>query len=155
MHEIKEKYFVFHFNDYFINICLFDYMQEVKQTEDIIRFWCTNILIAIKHLHENNIIHRDIKPENFVVNQKGYLKIVDYECAYYINSRYHNNHCNSAYNLNNINNINNLPQNTKGTTNTIIGTPHCMAPEVIQSEFYYGKYVDFLEFWGFTIRNGI
>jgi len=37
---------------------------------------CQTIL-AIKYLHDLNIIIRDIKPENIVIDSKGNLKLID------------------------------------------------------------------------------
>jgi len=51
------------------------------------------------------IVIRDIKPDNFIVNEKGYLRLISLSSAKLIN----NNH----------------------RTNTVIGTPHYMAPEII------------------------
>ena len=41
----------------------------------------SELLSAIGYLHENNIIHRDIKPENIIVNQKGRVKLLDFDLA--------------------------------------------------------------------------
>lgn len=35
------------------------------------------MILALEHLHDNNIIHRDIKPENLVLDSKGYLRVTD------------------------------------------------------------------------------
>jgi len=31
----------------------------------------------LEYLHTNNIIYRDLKPENMIVNNDGYLKLID------------------------------------------------------------------------------
>lgn len=31
----------------------------------------SQMLSAIKHLHEHNIVHRDLKPENFLMETKA------------------------------------------------------------------------------------
>ena len=36
-------------------------------TEDEIIVWLTELLLAVKHIHDKQIIHRDIKPENILV----------------------------------------------------------------------------------------
>ena len=39
------------------------------------------MIIAIGHLHSKGIVHRDLKLENILVDQTGYLKIIDYGLA--------------------------------------------------------------------------
>ena len=40
-----------------------------------------NLLIAIKYLHESNVIHRDLKPANILVNEDCSVKLCDYGLA--------------------------------------------------------------------------
>jgi len=35
-------------------------------------------VLAINELHNKGIMHRDLKLENILVDEKGYLKIIDY-----------------------------------------------------------------------------
>jgi len=37
--------------------------------------------MAIGYLHEKGIAHRDLKLENILVEQNGYIKIIDYGLA--------------------------------------------------------------------------
>lgn len=60
----------------------------------------------MEYLHTNNIIYRDIKPENIMVDDKGYLRMIDMGTA-------------------------KLLKGKGARTFTIIGTPHYMAPEIL------------------------
>ena len=40
-----------------------------KFSEEQTRFFMSNMIYALKYIHENNVIHRDIKPENLVLDE--------------------------------------------------------------------------------------
>lgn len=42
------------------------------------KFYIIQIILGVKELHKNRIIHRDLKPENVMVDEDGYLKIIDF-----------------------------------------------------------------------------
>ena len=68
------------------------------------QFYGGSLFLIIKYLNKMGIIHRDIKPSNVMVDENGYLKIIDFGAAKKID---------------------------KNFTNTVIGTPFFMAPEVL------------------------
>ena len=72
------------------------------------RFYVGSILIMIEYLHRKYIAHRDIKPSNIMIDANGYLKLIDFGTAKLL------------YDY----------------TNTTIGTPHYMAPEVLKGKCY-------------------
>jgi len=39
------------------------------------------MIIAIGYLHMKGIVHRDLKLENILLDQEGYIKIIDYGLA--------------------------------------------------------------------------
>ena len=61
---------------------LYKIFQEHKRfDEDIVKFYAAQIIIAIGKLHEKGIMHRDLKLENIMVDENGYIKIIDYGLA--------------------------------------------------------------------------
>ena len=44
-------------------------------TEELIRFYTAEIILAIEALHNMGFAHRDIKPDNCLINAKGNLYI--------------------------------------------------------------------------------
>ena len=52
-----------------------------KLTETEALAWMTQILDAVKYLHDNHIIHRDIKPQNIIITQNGRAVLVDFGIA--------------------------------------------------------------------------
>uniref|UniRef100_H0VYG8 Protein kinase domain-containing protein n=1 Tax=Cavia porcellus TaxID=10141 RepID=H0VYG8_CAVPO len=77
----------------------------------IIPFYSGAISLAIKFLHEHEILHRDLKLENLLLDADGHIKITDY------------NLCKAG-----------LKAGEK--TNTFCGTLSYLAPEIIRGESY-------------------
>lgn len=73
--------------------------------------WLVQVCLALKYIHKLHVIHRDIKPSNIFLTKNGIIKIGDFGISKIL-----------------IKNVKN--------TNTQIGTPNYMPPEVINSESY-------------------
>lgn len=89
---------------------MFDMIRQIDLFENYeSKFYIGSILLCLEYLHNKNIVYRDLKPENMIIDDKGYMHLVDMGTAKKLD---------------------------KGRTYTILGTPHYMAPEVIQSKGY-------------------
>jgi len=42
------------------------------------KFYVSETLVAIAHLHRLNIIYRDLKPENILLDTQGHIKLTDF-----------------------------------------------------------------------------
>jgi len=61
---------------------LYKIFQEQKRfSENVVKFYAAQIIIAIGELHKKGIMHRDLKLENIMVDATGYVKIIDYGLA--------------------------------------------------------------------------
>jgi len=76
-------------------------------SEEWSMFYSASVLSAFAYMHERKVAYRDLKPENLVLDDVGYVKIVDFGLAKVIKN---------------------------GHTYTFCGTPDYLAPEVILSE---------------------
>lgn len=105
--------------DYMLGGELFWHLQkEGRFSEDRARFYIAELILALEHLHDNDIVYRDLKPENILLDANGHIALCDFGL--------------SKANLNN-----------DGTTNTFCGTTEYLAPEVLLDELGYTKMVDF------------
>lgn len=105
--------------DYMSGGELFWHLQkEGRFGEDRAKFYIAELILALEHLHDNDIVYRDLKPENILLDANGHIALCDFGL--------------SKANLNN-----------DGTTNTFCGTTEYLAPEVLLDETGYTKMVDF------------
>lgn len=49
--------------------------------EQQVKFYAAQIALAIGYLHSKNICHRDMKLENILIDETGYLKLIDFGLA--------------------------------------------------------------------------
>ncbi|OBA23727.1 kinase-like protein, partial [Metschnikowia bicuspidata var. bicuspidata NRRL YB-4993] len=105
--------------DYMSGGELFWHLQkEGRFGEERAKFYIAELVLALEHLHDNDIVYRDLKPENILLDANGHIALCDFGL--------------SKANLNN-----------DGTTNTFCGTTEYLAPEVLLDESGYTKMVDF------------
>lgn len=105
--------------DYMSGGELFWHLQkEGRFPEDRAKFYIAELVLALEHLHDSDIVYRDLKPENILLDANGHIVLCDFGL--------------SKANLNN-----------DGTTNTFCGTTEYLAPEVLLDESGYTKMVDF------------
>lgn len=79
-----------------------------RLSEDVVKFYAAQIVMAVGYLHSRGIMHRDLKLENIMVDHTGYLKIIDYGLAKTLA--------------------------TDMVTKTFCGTPEYLAPEMVKHE---------------------
>jgi serine/threonine protein kinase len=46
--------------------------------EDWVRFYSSELVLAISHLHSLHVIYRDIKPHNIMIDARGHLILIDF-----------------------------------------------------------------------------
>lgn len=105
----KTDKYVFLLTEYVRGMDLFDAIREMDiLNNEQAQFYTVCLMDIFEYLHDRMIIYRDLKPENIMVDHEGYPKLIDFGTAKFINGR----------------------------TFTIVGTPHYMAPDVIQGKGY-------------------
>lgn len=48
-----------------------------RMSEDRVRFYSAEIILALFHMHRLGMIYRDLKPANVILNHDGHIKLVD------------------------------------------------------------------------------
>lgn len=52
---------------------------RLKQEEA--KFYLSEILLALGHIHVSGYIYRDLKPENILIDSEGHVKLADFGLA--------------------------------------------------------------------------
>ena len=131
--SMKNLHFCFLLIEFINGINLDQYLSNRENKQNIYetQFYIGCILLMLDYLQKKNIAHRDIKPSNIMIDNNGYLKMIDFGTSKILSA--------TDY------------------TSTIIGTPHYIAPEILQGrgyslscdfwslgicmyEIFYGKY---------------
>ncbi|KAL0080624.1 camp-dependent protein kinase 9 [Phycomyces blakesleeanus] len=95
--------------EYVVGGELFTHLRKAGRfTNDMTRFYASEIVLAIEYLHSKNTIYRDLKPENLLIDYQGHIKITDFGFAKIVEEQ--------------------------TWTWTLCGTPEYLAPEIIQSK---------------------
>lgn len=63
---------------------LLDLMKRFdKFNDEVTAFYAAEIILAIEHLHSQNIVFRDLKPQNILIDDDGHIKLIDFGLAKY------------------------------------------------------------------------
>ena len=89
--------------------------------EEDVKFYITQIVMAIGEMHDKNVIHRNLKLEDIMMCSNGYVMLIDYGMS-------------------------KILEGENATTTTYYDTGEYMAPEMLlaaDSKRPYGKSIDY------------
>ncbi|CAK84769.1 unnamed protein product (macronuclear) [Paramecium tetraurelia] len=110
--SFQDSNHVFFLVEFIKGMELFDVIRDIGLLSAFdTQFYIGSLILCIEYLNKQKIVYRDIKPENIMVDEKGYVRLIDMGTAKFLNHK-------------------------GGRTYTIIGTPHYMAPEILQGKGY-------------------
>lgn len=78
-------------------------------SEDELRLWLAQSLLALEYIHSQGVIHRDLKPSNLFLNETRDILIGDFGLATYRRGQPHEDH-------------------------SFVGTAQYMSPEIVSNE---------------------
>lgn len=100
------------------------HMEEEGKTLPMsdIKLYLAEVAIAVNYLHQKGIIYRDLKCSNILLDYEGHIKLTDFGLSAFFEDP-------TAFN----------------TTNSFVGTPECIPPEMIQ-RYPYSYEVDWWQY---------
>lgn len=57
------------------------YAAKGRFDEATVKFYAAQLVLGLEYLHQKGIVHRDMKLENILLDEEGYIKIIDYGLA--------------------------------------------------------------------------
>jgi len=61
---------------------LFFHLRKQKYfSEELVRFYAMEIVLAISHIHSMKAVYRDLKPENILLDKNGHIRLTDFGLA--------------------------------------------------------------------------
>jgi len=110
--------------------------------EDSVRFYSSEVLLALEYLHMLGFIYRDLKPENILLHETGHIMLTDFDlskaAATSVNPQVIKKMFSQAPEI---------YSKPELVTNSFVGTAEYIAPEVIQG---YGQSSS-VDWWTFGI----
>ncbi|TKY66204.1 Serine/threonine-protein kinase OXI1 [Spatholobus suberectus] len=69
---------------------------EKTFSEETIRFYAVELVLALEYLHNFGVVYRDLKPENVMVQETGHIMLVDFDLSKKLNPKSNSSSCNSS-----------------------------------------------------------
>jgi len=105
----KDSFRIYFLLEHVLGVEMFDVLRTLQVlSEADSKFYAACLVDVLEYVHSKGIVYRDLKPENLVIDSEGYPKLIDFGISKIISGR----------------------------TFSLVGTPHYMAPEIIEGKGY-------------------
>ncbi|KAF2362380.1 Rho binding domain [Trinorchestia longiramus] len=118
--DVKFLYMVM---DYMPGGDLVNLMSTYEVPEKWARFYCAEVVLALQAIHSLGFVHRDVKPDNMLLDSSGHLKLADFGTCM------------------------KMDKDGLVRSDTAVGTPDYISPEVLQSQGGEGVYGCECDWW--------
>uniref|UniRef100_A0A1B6L2N5 Rho-associated protein kinase let-502 n=1 Tax=Graphocephala atropunctata TaxID=36148 RepID=A0A1B6L2N5_9HEMI len=109
--------------DYMPGGDLVNLMSNYDVPENWAKFYCAEVVLALDAIHTMGFVHRDVKPDNMLLGKDGHLKLADFGTCMRMDS------------------------DGLVRSDTAVGTPDYISPEVLQSQGGEGLYGRECDWW--------
>ena len=106
---------------------LVNLMSNYDIPEKWAKFYCAELVLAIEAIHSMGYVHRDIKPDNMLIDRNGHLKLADFGTCIRVN------------------------KDGLVKSDTAVGTPDYISPEVLKSQGGDGVYGRECDWWALGV----
>lgn len=109
--------------DYMPGGDLVNLMSNYDIPEKWAKFYCAEVVLAVDAIHSMGFVHRDVKPDNMLLDKMGHLKLADFGTC--------------------------MKMDSDGLvrSDTAVGTPDYISPEVLKSQGGEGLYGHECDWW--------
>ncbi|XP_014259606.1 rho-associated protein kinase 2 isoform X2 [Cimex lectularius] len=119
----QDNKFLYMVMDYMPGGDLVNLISNYDIPEKWAQFYCAEVVLALDAIHSMGFVHRDIKPDNMLLDKYGHLKLADFGTC--------------------------MRMDADGLvrSDTAVGTPDYISPEVLQSQSGEGTYGKECDWW--------
>ncbi|CEG47120.1 camk camkl protein kinase [Plasmopara halstedii] len=104
--------------------------------EEVARTYFMQLLAGVRYCHQLGIVHRDLKPENLLLSDSDVLKIADFGLSAHFIAAVSSGASADEDNNDDSGLTNLMAPSGLRRLNSIVGSPHYVAPEVLQNARY-------------------
>ncbi|XP_012554647.2 rho-associated protein kinase 2 isoform X1 [Hydra vulgaris] len=126
-YAFQDEKFLYMVMDYMPGGDIINLMSGYDIPEIWARFYIMELVLAVDALHKYGFIHRDIKPDNMLLDKNGHLKLADFGTCM------------------------RMDKDGLVRSDTAVGTPDYISPEVLQSQGSQGVYGRECDYWSVGI----
>ena len=120
-YAFQDGKFLYMVMDYMPGGDLVNLMSNYDVPEKWAKFYCAEVVLALDAIHSMGFVHRDVKPDNMLLDRSGHLKLADFGTCM------------------------RMDKDGMVRSDTAVGTPDYISPEVLKSQGgdgYYGRECD-------------
>ncbi|XP_029678477.1 rho-associated protein kinase 2 isoform X1 [Formica exsecta] len=119
----QDQKYLYMVMDYMPGGDLVNLMSNYEVPEKWAKFYCAEVVLALDAIHLMGFVHRDVKPDNMLLDKHGHLKLADFGTC--------------------------MRMDADGLvrSDTAVGTPDYISPEVLQSQGGEGVYGRECDWW--------